>query len=82
MKEVVGDVQRGLEPRPRVDEQEAKVAAMRAKALVWKKKMRAQCKEAWEASLEEEDGELGAPTSTFLPAIQASIGACPIGTLI
>jgi hypothetical protein len=82
MKEVVGDVQRGLEPRPRVDEQEAKVAAMRAKALVWKKKMRAQCKEAWEASLEEEDGELGAPTSTFLPAIKASIGACPIGTLI
>jgi hypothetical protein len=55
MKEVVGDVQRGLEPRPRVDEQEAKVAAMRAKALVWKKKMRAQCKEAWEASLEEEE---------------------------
>ena len=55
MKEVVGDVRRGLEPRLRVNEQEAKVAAMRAKALVWKKKMRAQCKEAWEASLEEEE---------------------------
>ena len=32
--------------------------------------------------LDEPDGELGAPTSTFLPAIQASISACPIGTLI
>jgi|TARA_R110002033_G_scaffold162801_1_gene199618 hypothetical protein len=52
MKEVVEDVQRGLEPRPRVDELEAKVAAMREKALVWKKMVRAQCKEAWEASLD------------------------------
>ena len=59
MKEIAGDDRRGLAPRPRVDEQEAKIAVR-----------------------VEPDGQLGAPTSTFLPAIKASIGACPIGTLI
>jgi len=77
--------------------QEEKVAAMRQKARVWKKMVRAQCKEAWEKRisfdqkrldealevLDESLAALDAGSSTsFLHTIKGSIGACPRGTLI